>query len=305
MLEAQGFDLAVLDLKMPGVDGVQLAKRLRQLRPAGETAILILSAVDNDQVVAHLLSHGMADDYLRKPFRPGEFAARVGMLLARRRLMDTGRPTEARRPAPADDSLRRTVAALAVAIGQAVDHREHGGDGRRVLRIAALSRGLALELGWGEEAAEELQLAALIHDLGRLAIPEGLLLRRDGLNARERALSRELESSATTWLAASPAGEPPPLIRRAVAAARGRHAHWDGSGFPDDMAGEAIPAEARIIAVARVLDALLGDSPARAGDGLAREAGRRLEPDLVTAAQRRLPALIETWKAATGENEPP
>jgi len=77
LFESERFDLAIVDLKMPGIDGIQLAKRFRQLRPPNETAILILTAVDNDKVVAHLLSEGLADEYLKKPFHPGEFCARV------------------------------------------------------------------------------------------------------------------------------------------------------------------------------------------------------------------------------------
>jgi HD-GYP domain-containing protein (c-di-GMP phosphodiesterase class II) len=176
---------------------------------------------------------------------------------------------------------RETVLRLA----RAIELRD-GDTGQHVERLAGLARDMARELGLGPEAAEELFLAAPMHDIGKLAVPDAILKKPGPLTPQER----EIIQQHTVYGHAILDGSRSPLLRLAAAIALSHHERWDGAGYPHSLKGEAIPIEARIVAVADVYDALVNKRPykeawpaERALQYLRDNAGSQFDPACVAA----------------------
>lgn len=168
----------------------------------------------------------------------------------------------------------------------------HDGDtGRHVLRIRAIVEAIALEMGFDPRDAEALGYDAMLHDVGKLHIPRALLAKPDRLSDDERRVVESHTVLGERVLAGRPG------MARAARIARSHHEHWSGGGYPDGLAGDAIPPEARITAAADMLDALLADrsykaawSYERAIEEVVASGGRQLDPtviDALRAADRR------------------
>jgi putative two-component system response regulator len=157
-----------------------------------------------------------------------------------------------------------------------------------------MCRELALEAGLGSELAEQLLHASSMHDIGKIAIPDNVLLKPGPLTPDEW----EVMKSHTTIGAQLLSGSRSPVVRMAEVIARTHHEKWDGSGYPEGLSGESIPLVARICAVCDVFDALVSDRPYKkawlVADALAeieRLAGSHLDPDLAALFVERRPDL--------------
>jgi len=166
--------------------------------------------------------------------------------------------------------------------------------GAHVDRMSAMCARLALELGYPADAAERVRLAAALHDIGKLTIPDRVLYKPGRLDADEWAVMQ----SHTTAGAELLAGSKTPLVQLAEQIARCHHERWDGTGYPHGLAGEAIPQAARISAVCDVFDALISDRPYKDAwpfdDAVAlirRERGRHFDPEVVDAFERIVPEV--------------
>ncbi len=158
--------------------------------------------------------------------------------------------------------------------------------GQHTARVAETSARLARELGWPDADAEQLGRAAVLHDVGKIGIPNVVLLKPGPLTPAEFAMMR----AHTTGGAAILAGSDHPLLQLAEAIALGHHERWDGTGYPRGLAGTAIPLAGRIVAVADVFDALTHTRPykaawpiADAAAEVARQSGRQFDPAVVAA----------------------
>jgi CHASE2 domain-containing sensor protein len=195
--------------------------------------------------------------------------------------------------------LRESQLELIQRLAQAVETRDTE-TGEHVRRIGRLCRALALETGWAPAEAERLLHASAMHDIGKIGVPDRILLKPGKLSDDEWGVVRGHARAGAEILA----GSANPLVQMAEDIARSHHERWDGSGYPDGLSGEEIPLAARICAVVDVYDALLSKraykeawSVAQALSEIERESGTHFDPELVAAFLRLAPTLA-------GELEP-
>jgi hypothetical protein len=201
------------------------------------------------------------------------------------------------------EELRQTQLEIVSRLGRAVESRD-ADTGLHLDRMAALSQRLAVAVGLPEADAELLGHAAVLHDVGKVGIPDRILLKPGRFDAEERAVME----THTTIGAGILAGSASPLIQLAAVIARSHHERWDGTGYPERLAGEAIPLAARICAVCDVFDALLSSRPYKAAwpledalDELAAQRGHQFDPALVDAFLALVPELDDDLLAAEPE----
>ena len=282
-------DLVVLDLHLPYTDGFALLERLVR----SHVPVLVLTADDSPTTRRRALGLG-AKDFVTKPIDRVEILLRVGNLLQTRRLQraledrntDLQRWVRAR-TADLEDARRETLERLAAA----AEHRDDDTQQhtKRVGRTAAL---LAKQLGLSADTVEHLRYAAPLHDVGKIGIPDAVWLKPGTLTEHERKmLERHTEIGARIL-----SGSRSPILRLAEQIARTHHERFDGTGYPQGLAGDAIPLAGRITAVADVFDVLAHPRPHKkawpleqAVQEVVDQAGRQFDPEVV-AAFRRLDA---------------
>ncbi|WP_217912765.1 CHASE2 domain-containing protein [Miltoncostaea marina] len=183
------------------------------------------------------------------------------------------------------EQVRRTQLELIRRLVQATESRDQD-TGDHIDRIGHLCHALALAIGWGHDDADALLHASAMHDIGKIGIPDAVLLKPGRFTPQERALMETHTLIGAEVLADSES----PLVQMAERIARTHHEKWDGSGYPAGLAGEEIPLEGRICAIVDVFDALLSSRPYKAGWSLedtlaeiAAQRGRHFDPALVDA----------------------
>lgn len=281
-------DLVVLDLSMPRRDGFQVMAQLRQLIPHGAALpILVLSGEASMELKRRALADGAAD-MLSKPCDAVEFTLRVHHLLEnlalRRQLEQQNHDLETavnHRTREFKQAQEEMLQRLAVA-GEARDDDT----GRHTQRVGCLSGRLARAAGLPEEEVALIRKAAPLHDVGKVAVPDSVLLKPGKLTPEEFQVMKQHAVTGARILADGHW----PLMHVAERIARSHHERWDGAGYPDGLAGEAIPVEARIVALVDVFDALTHDRPYRPAwpiekvlDHLRAGRGSHFDPGLVDA----------------------
>jgi putative two-component system response regulator len=250
-------DLLLLDLHMPEMDGMGVMQRLRAQLPASEFfPILMLTGDGSPKACQRALAMG-ASDFVAKPFDMHEVLIRIKNLLETRSLhrqvAEHTRQLEHKvreRTAELDTAQLDTIARLALAAEFRDDET-----GRHTQRVGALSEFLARTMGWSDADASLLGLAAPLHDVGKIGIPDAILLKTGMLTVRER---KTMEAH-TTIGAKILSGGRSSFIHLAEKVALSHHERWDGQGYPERRLGPAIPAAARIVAVADFFDAMVHD----------------------------------------------
>lgn len=252
VLEEQKFDLVVSDIMMPGMSGVVLLSLIRESFP--DTAVIMVTAVDDRKTAIHTLELG-AYGYLIKPVNKNEFLISVANALERRRLTLLSQEYERslelqvrERTQDVRDREREIIFRLISATGYRDDEtREH------IKRIGVFSATMAKALGWDAKAVDEIGLAAPMHDIGKIGVPDGILLKPGKLNEDELKIMR----MHTVIGAGILEGSPVPLLCLAREIALSHHEHWKGAGYPRGLAGDVIPESARIVAIVDVYDSLI------------------------------------------------
>ena len=299
-LAGGSFQLALCDIQMPGDSGLVLAEEIAAGRP--ETAVVMLTGVDDPEVAEQAFRIG-AHGYLVKPFWSGQLLITVANALRQHRLEIAERRRheallggaeekaealrheliEAQRRAIGDlqASRQETVERLARAI-----EMHDLETGRHVHRMAAVAALLGSKLGLAPDRALLLRAAAPMHDVGKIATPDGVLRKQGRLTAEERQRMQAHTVVGHEILSDSESE----LLRMAAEIALTHHEWFDGSGYPQGLRGERIPLEGRIVAVADVFDALLSDRPYRpamdvagATELIASERGTHFDPRVVDA----------------------
>ena len=270
-------DLILLDLRLPGMSGIELCRQLKADRATRLVPIVLLTAEGDLQKRVAGLEAG-ADDFFTKPVHPRELAARVNSLVRLRRLTE------------ALEHAENMLASLALTI-EARDNYTGG----HCVRLAMLAVELGERLGLDDEELDALQLGGFLHDLGKIAVPDGILLKPGPLDREQWRIMRE-HSEVGDRLAA-----PMRTLLLVRPIIRHHHERVDGRGYPDKLVGQEIPHLAKIMAVVDVYDALRTrrpyKPPHKETDSIRQleEAARtgHLDPDLV-----RLFVEMRTRKSA-------
>lgn len=255
-------DLVLLDLHMPGLDGFGVLDEIRpQLTGGSYLPVLMLTADSSNETKRRALASG-AKDFLTKPFDAIEARLRIETLLETRSLYTTIRrqnETLEHRVAERTREVEEAQLEILERLAAAAEFRDDD-TGQHTHRVGHLSARLATEIGLSVEQVDLIRRAAPLHDVGKIGIPDSILLKPGRLTQEER---RIMQTHATIG-AAMLAGGHSALVQMAERIARSHHERWDGAGYPDGHAGERIPIEARIVAVADFLDALTHARPYRA-----------------------------------------
>jgi putative two-component system response regulator len=273
-------DLILLDLHMPGVDGFGVLDAIRPQLARDYLPVLMLTD-DSSADTKHRALAGGARDFLTKPFDASEVLLRIENLLETRSLYTTLEQRVAERTRELEDAQVEILQRLAAAAEFRDD--ETGEHTQRVGRLSAL---IAEQMGLPAATVELIRRAAPLHDVGRIGIPDSILLKQGALTEEEQRIMRTHAAIGARMLA----GGLSALVQTAERIARSHHERWDGKGYPDRLAGERIPIEARIVGVADFLDALTHKRPYRPAWSLQKtlatigdESGGHFDPAVVNA----------------------
>ncbi len=246
-------DVILLDVMMPGMNGFEVCRRIRDEKKLAEIPILFLTALDDRQSLLNGLEAG-ADDFISKPFDRYELRAR---LLGITRLNRFHKLSEERLNLErAHNELKSAYDATIEGWSHAMDLRDRETEGH-TQRVTQLTFKLAEVNGMNQEELVHVRRGALLHDIGKLGVPDSILHKPDKLNDEEWELMRQHPQFAYDML------HPIEYLHPALDIPYCHHEKWDGSGYPRRLQGEQIPLVARIFAVVDVWDALTSNRPYR------------------------------------------
>ncbi|MBR0557140.1 response regulator [Ciceribacter sp. L1K23] len=289
------FDVAILDFQMPVYNGVELYTEIARFEKYAAVPVIFITA-DTDMTTRMEALNAGAIDFLTKPVNPVEFHARVHNIVsladARRKLADQA------------EWLRREVDKAVVQLRereQEIIHRLTLAAGykdpetaRHTKRVAAYSEAIARELGLSEEQCRDILLAAPMHDIGQVAIPDTVLLKQGRLTEAEYRQMQAHTQAGSDILARTHSS----LLQLASEIAASHHERWDGQGYPNRLAGEAIPLVGRIVCIADNFDALTTERPYKSAwtyertvEHILGRAGTQFDPACVAAFERALPVI--------------
>jgi putative two-component system response regulator len=271
-------DLVLLDIMMPFMTGYEVCEALKRDAQTRHIPVIFVSALsDTDDEAKGFAVGGV--DYLTKPASPAIVKARVRTHLS---LVQV-------------DELRATRLEIIRRLGLAAEFKDNE-TGMHVIRMSYFSRILGQAAGLGPADVENLFNAAPMHDIGKIGIPDAVLLKKGPLNPEEWAVMRTHAQIGADILGTHPPG----LMQVASEVAITHHEKWDGSGYPHGLAGTAIPISGRIAAIADVFDALTSERPYKnawtveaAMDLLRAQSGKHFDPTLVTLFEANLPEILE------------
>lgn len=289
------FDLVLLDMLMPKMNGKEVAENFQKVRPDHNVPVLVLTAVADKKVARYMLSDGGAKDYLTKPFDEYELVARIKNLLEVRMSQKNLELKVKERT----KEQWLTQVALIQALGHSAEFRDNE-TGAHILRIGLISQCIAQEIGWSEKKSNMLRITAPLHDLGKVGIPDHILLKEGPLDAGERKVI-ETHTVIGFNILNNTGARNSTLIKMAKNIALNHHEKWDGKGgYPRKIFGEEIPPEARIVAVSDVFDALLSKRPYKepwaedkALHYIRSNSGKQFEPAIVSAFLHAYPRIVE------------
>lgn len=290
--EEKVFDLLLVDYQMPGLNGVEVVRRLRA-DPRFAHVPMVMITADQERALRIGAIRAGATDFLTKPFDPEELRVRASNLLALRRAQLALADRAVHLAQEVGAATRRTLEQeeeIVQRLARAIEYRDDQ-TGRHILRVARASRIIARELGQGPRFCQDIFLAARLHDTGKIGLPDSILLKPGRLTPEETEEMRRHTLMGGEVLRDGSSE----LVRMAHDIALRHHERWDGTGYPHGLRGETIPLAARIVSVADVLDALRTErpyKPAWSGAGaraeLERLSGHAFDPRCVAA-------LISVW----------
>ena len=283
-------DLVLLDIMMPAMDGYEVCRRLKSSELTRRIPVIFVTAMHEIEDEAKGFDAGCVD-YIVKPISPPLVLARVATHL---KLYDQERHLEElvrQRTA----QLERTRLEVIRRLGRASEYKDDE-SGTHVIRMSHYARLTALADGMAADLAEILFLAAPMHDIGKIGIPDHILQKTTDLTQDEWKIMR----SHTTIGASIIGKHDDELLETARVIALTHHEHWDGSGYPRGLKGEQIPLAGRIVALADVFDTLTSERPyqkewpvEQAVDYLRQNAGKRFDPRLVEKFAGALPQMLK------------
>lgn len=305
-----GGALVLCDIDMPGESGLVLVQALRIRQP--EVAVVMVTAVDEPEVAAAATDFG-AYGYVVKPFEANELTISVQNALRRRALEIAQRRTEADLAATVDRrtaELRDTVEQVRGAYEETVRRLAWAAEyrdpetGNHLERMSRYTAVLARSVGLAPDRVELLRLAAPMHDIGKVGIPDAVLCKPGAYDDADRASMAQHPEIGHRILD----GSDSELLQVAAVVALAHHERWDGTGYPSGLAGTAIPLEGRIVAIADVFDAVSSRRRYKeafpledALDVLVEGSGTHFDPELVEAflaVRSEVAAIRDAWADA-------
>lgn len=270
--------LILLDVMMPGMTGFEACQRLKSAPVTARVPVIFVTALKEavDETTGFAVG---GVDYISKPVVPAIVRARVKTHLS---LVQA-------------DELKRTRLQIIQRLGRAAEYKDNE-TGLHVMRMSHYSRVLALAWGFSADMAEDLLNAAPMHDIGKIGIPDSIMLKPGKLTDEEFTMMKRHPLIGAEILGESDSQ----LLELARSVALYHHEKWDGSGYPHGLKGEDIPVEARIVALADVFDALTSKRPYKdawpveqALEHIRQQSGKHFDPQLVNLLQQQLPAILE------------
>lgn len=287
LCETQQWDLIVADYMMPGMDGLEFIRQFRKMSWGQDTPVLMVTASSDRDVKYQLLDLGVVD-FLQKPVDASELIARARNLISLHQA--TVSLTQHNQNLRA--SVREMTAELAarereslMVLAKAAESRDPE-TGFHLLRMAGYSHQIALNLGLSESEAEQIFLAAPMHDVGKIAVPDRVLQKTEGWNEQEWQEMQKHTLHGFEILGHSST----PILNLGGIIALHHHEAWDGTGYPNGIRGEEIPLAARIVTVADYFESLTCLSPIKnhnsfeqAVEKVQAQSGLKLDPQCVAA----------------------
>lgn len=270
-----GVDLVLLDLVMPGMDGFEVIRRIRRDASHQDLPVIMITGATGRGQQAAALRAG-ANDFVGRPFEPVELRVRVEAQLRLKEAAEVVR----RRDVDLETAVELRTAQLRASIDEAVtaqreswqaqldtihrlalacDYKDHD-TAVHAQRISEYCMLIAREIELDPGEVELIRYASPMHDVGKMGIPDGILLKRGPLSAEERKVMEQHTEIGARILSGSASR----LLQAGEVIALSHHERWDGNGYPRGLAGEAIPLSGRICAVADFFDALTSDRVYRA-----------------------------------------
>lgn len=252
-------DMILLDIRMPHMDGIQVIEALSNVVDDDDyLPILVLTAQTDMDTRQRALSAG-ARDFLTKPFQPWEVFQRIHNMLETRIFYNNQRlradvlDAEVRRRT---EQIYQTQLEVVRRLGRAGEYRDNE-TGAHVMRMSKSCRLLALKAGLGQDFAQLILEASPMHDVGKIGIPDNILLKPGRLTPEEREIMNTHVEIGVDIIGDFQS----PMMDMAREIAATHHEKWDGSGYPRGLKGEDIPISGRIAAISDVFDALTSERP--------------------------------------------
>jgi putative two-component system response regulator len=287
-------DVILLDIMMPKMDGFEVARRLKQHEQTKIIPIVMVTVLSQVEDRVNALKAG-ADDFLTKPVDKTELRARVSSLLKVKAYNDHMRnyqrelETEvAKRTEQLQQAFEKAKMASLDTIyrlARAAEYKDEN-TGAHIERVSHYSAAIARKMGLDDEFVESILYAAPMHDVGKIGVPDRILLKPGKLDPDEWEIMKQHTIIGAQILAGSDAG----FIQLAEVIALTHHEKWDGSGYPKGLRGLEIPLAGRIVALADVFDGLTSKRPyrrsfppERAFTIIKQSCGSHFDPDVVDA----------------------
>ena len=301
-------DLVLTDLKMPIMNGVEFTQWLRNTPSCVDVPVIIITCVDDPSTKYRALEAG-ATDFLTKPIDHHECRARCRNLLKLRQqqsiIRDRARWLEKEITDKTRELQLREKETL-LRLAKAGEYRDNDTSGH-VLRMAYTARLIAETLGKDPDYCDIIEQAAPMHDIGKIGVPDKILLKRGQLDRKERSVMMHHARIGYEILRDSPSK----YLQFGATIAWCHHEKFNGQGYPRGLQGDDIPIEARIVAIADVLDALLSERPykqawplERALDLIRSESGQHFDPECVEALLANMDRIVTARTLAEGKSKP-
>lgn len=300
-------DLVLMDIMMPVMNGVDAVKAIKNV-PQWETVpIIMLTALSDKSSIKEALSAG-ANDYLTKPFDILELQLRIHNMLKIKQYNDMLKDSTLvlehivrEKTYDLECSLKEIKESefrITEVLGRASEYKDNE-TGQHIKRMGKLSRLLASHLGFRDEELEKIEYAAMMHDVGKIGIPDNILKKPGKLTTEEFEIMKDHTIIGYDILAPYSV----PLLKTAAIIALSHHEKYDGSGYPKGLKGEEIPLIGRIVAVADVFDALMSPRPYKPPFSLAQTKeilqegkGNHFDPYIVDLFFEKIDEVMEIWE---------
>jgi putative two-component system response regulator len=289
-------DLVLLDLNMPYLDGFQIMEQLKEIEKNSYAPVLVLTAQSDRNTRLRALAAG-ARDYIEKPFDITEVNQRISNMLEIRLLHNQVRDQNIileEKVQVRTSELENTRQEAILRLGRAAEYRDNE-TGMHVIRMSRLSAKLAQEIGLPPEECQLILQASPMHDVGKIGIPDEILLKPGKLNDEEWVIMKKHPEIGAEILS----GSHSKVMQMAESIAMTHQERWDGSGYPRQLKGDEIPLAGRIVAICDVFDALTSKRYYKEAFSIEKSmeiiedgSGKDFEPLLVDAFKKTLPKMI-------------